>query len=95
MEMSFTGHHVEITPALRAYTEKKLGKLSHHFSQHMTMRVVYVVEKLMHVVEATVRVSHAEFHARAEAMDMYAAVDALEEKLNHQLMAHKGKQQDN
>lgn len=56
--------------------------------------MVLNVEKLRHRIEATIRMAGAELFATAEADDMYAAIDALADKLDRQLNKHKGKTQD-
>ena len=91
MQIHFNGHHKDVNPALRTYTEEKLSKLLKHFDHITSIHVVYAIEKPVHLVEATIAINQAEIHARAESSDMYAAVDALEEKLKHQLSTYKGK----
>jgi putative sigma-54 modulation protein len=49
------------------------------------------VEKLRQKAEATVHVSGAELFAIAEHEDMYAAIDALADKLDRQIIKHKEK----
>lgn len=91
MHITYAGHHIEVTPALRAYAEGKLNKLTHH-SEHITaVHVIFTLEKLSHIVEATVSLSKAEIHAQAASNDMYAAIDALIDKLDRQLVKHKEK----
>ncbi|MCX7116134.1 MAG: ribosome-associated translation inhibitor RaiA [Gammaproteobacteria bacterium] len=93
MHITYTGHHVEVTPALRAYAEGKLNKLTHH-SEHITsLHVVFSLEKLVQIAEATVSVAKAEVHARAESADMYSAIDLLVDKLDRQLVKYKEKRQ--
>ncbi len=94
MHISFVGHHLDVTPALKAFTEEKLGKLERHVDMISSIHVVFSLEKLNQVVEATVKVGKAEIHARSEAEDMYAAVDGLIGKLDKQLIKHKEKVQD-
>ena len=91
MQINFTGHHVEVTPALRAFTEEKLNKLEKHFDKITSMHVVFDIEKLSHIAEATVLVAKGELHARAESEDMYAAIDTLVDKLDRQLIKLKEK----
>lgn len=89
MQISFVGHHVEVTPALKAFTEEKLQKLERHVDTVTSIHVVFGLEKLTQFVEATVKVGKAEVHARSEAEDMYTAVDGLIAKLDRQLLKHK------
>jgi putative sigma-54 modulation protein len=94
MQINFTGHHIEITPALKSFTEEKLQKLERHFDEITSIHVVFTIEKLSHIVEASILVAKSELHARAEAPDMYTAVDILIDKLDRQLIKHKEKIRD-
>lgn len=91
MQINITGHRLEVTPALRAFTEEKFDRLERHFDHITAVHVVFDVEKLRQIAEATVHVSKGELHASSEHEDMYAAIDDLVDKLNRQLMKHKGK----
>jgi putative sigma-54 modulation protein len=94
MQINFTGHRMEITSSLRAFTEEKLNKLERHFDKITSIHVVFDVEKLRKIVEATILISKGEVHASAESEDMYAAIDLLVDKLDRQLMKHKEKKLD-
>ena len=94
MQINITGHHVELTDPLRDYVASKLGRLERHESRITHADVVLNVEKLRQKVEATIRMAGAELFATAESEDMYAAIDALTDKLDRQLNKHKGTSQD-
>lgn len=94
MQINFTGHNVDITPALRAYTEEKLNKLERHFDHITSIHVVFDVEKLNQIVEASIMIAKGELHARSESEDMYASIDSLIDKLDRQLIKHKEKIRD-
>lgn len=91
MQLSITGHHVDVTDALKSYTSEKLAKLERHFDHITNVHVVLSVEKLKQRAEATMHVSGAELFADADSEDMYAAIDALTGKLDRQLLKHKEK----
>ncbi|MDF1645511.1 MAG: ribosome-associated translation inhibitor RaiA [Legionellaceae bacterium] len=91
MEINFTGHQVEITDALKAFTEEKFGKLSRHFDRITAINVTFNVEKLRQIVDATILIPKSELHASAEAENMYTAIDELVGKLDRQLIKHKEK----
>lgn len=91
MQINMTGHRMDVTPALRAFTEEKFDRLERHFDQITAINVTFDVEKLRQIVEATILVSKGELHASSESEDMYAAIDTLVDKLNRQLMKHKEK----
>src|SRR6202035_6062923 len=74
MHLSVTGHHVEITPALRAYVEKKLERIVRHFDHVIDVHCVLTVEKLRQSAEATLHVSRSAIHANDVQANMYAAI---------------------
>ena len=94
MQLNLTGHHVEITPALRGYVEKKLDRIVRHFDQVIDVHCVLTVEKLTHKAEATLKVSGGSIHADAADGDMYAAIDLLTDKLDRRVKKHKEKRGD-
>jgi putative sigma-54 modulation protein len=91
MQFSVTGHHVEITAAMRSYVEKKLDRIVRHFDHVIDTHFVLTVEKLLHKAEATLRVRGETIHALASEGDMYAAIDALADKLERRVRKHKEK----
>ena len=91
MQLSITGHHVEITAALRGYVHKKLGRIVRRFDHVIDTHFVLTVEKLLHKAEATLRVRGETIHALASEGDMYAAIDALADKLERRIRNHKEK----
>jgi putative sigma-54 modulation protein len=91
MQINFTGHHIEITPALREFAEGKFEKLLRHFDKIGSINVVFEVNKLRHIAEATVHLAKNEFHGHADSEDLYSAIDLLIDKLDRQLKKHKEK----
>lgn len=94
MQLNLSGHHVEVSPALRNYVSTKFEKLERHFDHVTNVHVVLSVEKLRQKAEATIHVSGASLFANAEHEDMYAAIDALTDKLDRQVKKHKEKLKD-
>jgi len=91
MQIQLTGHHVDITPAMREYVNSKFEKLERHYDQMNDAHVVLTVEKLQQKAEATIQVSKGSVFADAISEDMYAAIDALVDKLDRQIKKHKEK----
>lgn len=91
MQINVSGHHVEVTPALRDYVTTKLSKLERHFDHITNTDVTLTVEKLIQKAEASVHVAGADLFAACESEDMYAAIDQLTDKLDRQLIKHKEK----
>lgn len=94
MQISVTGHHVDITDALKTYVESKFEKLERHFDHVTDVHVILGVEKLIQKAEATVQISGATLFAEEQQEDMYAAIDGLIDKLDRQIKKHKEKVQD-
>jgi len=94
MNIHFVGRNVEVTPALKAFTEDKFDKLERHFDRITAINVIFDVEKLSQIAEASIQVAKREFFARAESDDMYTAIDELVDKLDRQLLKHKEKIRD-
>lgn len=93
MQIEITGHHVDVTQALRAYVTEKLDRLERHFGNLIGARVVLRLEKLQHQAEATISVGGRtnDLYAEAVAADMYAAIDEMIDKLDRQVRRHKDK----
>ena len=91
MQISITGHQLDITQALRTYVETKLSRLERHFDNMTNVHVILSVEKERQMAEATIHVSRGNLFANAEHDDMYAAIDSLVDKLDRQLKKHKEK----
>ena len=91
MQLSVTGHHVAVTPALRGYVAKKLKRIGRHFERVIDVHCVLTVEKLRQKAEATLHVRGCAIHADATEEDMYAAIDLLADKLDRCLRKHKEK----
>jgi putative sigma-54 modulation protein len=91
MNINLTGHHVEVTQALRDYVSSKLSRLAHHFDQVIDISVTLSVEKLRQKAEANVRMRGKDIFVEAESADMYASIDNLVDKLDRQLVRHKEK----
>jgi putative sigma-54 modulation protein len=94
MQIDITGHHVDITAALRDYTTEKMARLERHFDKVSKVHVILSVEKLRHTAEATVSANGSSLFATAEEQDMYAAIDALIDKLDRQANKLKEKRID-
>jgi putative sigma-54 modulation protein len=91
MQLSVTGHHIDISEALRSYVSKRLARLERHFDNMTDIHCILTVEKLQHKAEATVHVGGGTLHADSIEENMYAAIDTLVDKLDRQIKKHKEK----
>ncbi len=92
MNLNLTGHHLDITPALRDYVVAKLDRVTRHFDHVIDVNVVLAVDKLQHKVEVNLHTRGKDIHVEAIEADMYAAIDVLIDKLDRQVVKHKEKQ---
>ena len=91
MNLHLTGHHVQITPAIRDYVAGKLTRIKNHFDHVIDVNVILSVEKLQQKVEANVHVRGKDIFCESIDTDMYAAIDSLVDKLDRTIIRHKEK----
>ncbi len=93
MNIDLTGHHIDLTDALRSYVNEKMNRLERHFDHVTKTHVILEVDKKRHIAEATMHVpgGNGSVHANSEHEDMYAAIDLLVDKLDRQIIKHKEK----
>ena len=91
MQINLTGHHLEITDALRDYVHQRLERIERHCEQVNRVQVILSVEKLRHKAEATPYLAGSAIFADAIDENMYAAIDILSDKLDRQIKKHKEK----
>ena len=90
MQINITGHHIEVTPALRAYVTEKLQRISRHFDHVISINVILKVENHQQKqAEGTVHAAGKSLFAQETDNDMYAAIDKLVDKLDRQVRRHK------
>jgi putative sigma-54 modulation protein len=91
MQLNVSGHHIEVTDALRGYVESKIEKIERHFDLVSDVNCVLTVEKLRHKAEARVNVNGGTIYADNTEEDMYAAIDGLVDKLDRRVRKYKEK----
>ncbi len=91
MQITISGHHLEVTDSLKDYVTTKLERLSHHHDRITSLHVILSVDKLEQKAEATLHVSGKDIFADAINEDLYTAIDSLADKLDRQLIKHKEK----
>ena len=94
MNLSISGHHLEVTPALRDYVTQKLGRITRHFDRVIDIKVFLTVDKLVQKAEINIHVPGKEIFAESSDADLYAAIDTLADKLDRQVLRYKGKTQE-
>ncbi len=94
MNLQISGHHIEVTPALRQYVEDKLEPVVRHFDRVTGVTVILSVEKLKHKAEVTLHVPGKDIFVEETGDDLYASIDVLFDKLDRQVLKYKQKMQD-
>jgi putative sigma-54 modulation protein len=91
MNLHITGHHVQITPAMREYVSSKMDRIAKHFDHVIDVNAIMMVDKHSQKIEATVHVRGRDIHCENAEADMYAAIDGLIDKLDRAVIRHKEK----
>jgi len=91
MNLSISGHHLEVTPALREYVTVKLDRIRRHFDQVIDVNVFLSVDKLRQKAEIALHVRGKDIFAESVDDDLYAAIDLLVDKLDRQVLKYKDK----
>lgn len=94
MHINLTGHHLDVTEALRGYVNNKFERLERHFDEVIDVHVILSVEKLRRKAEATLQINGAKVFADSVHEDMYAAIDGLIDKLDRQVIKRKERKND-
>jgi putative sigma-54 modulation protein len=99
MNLTISGHHLEITPSLRDYVTSKLDRISRHFDQVVDIKVLLTVDNIKEKdqrqkAECSIRVKGKDLFAESAHADLYAAVDELADKLDRQVLRYKTKVQE-
>ena len=99
MNLTISGHHLELTPAIREHVQNKLERIKRHFDHVIDIAVILTVDKLpekekRQKAEINLRLRGKDLHAESIAHDLYAAIDALIDKLDRQVIKYKTKLQD-
>jgi len=91
MNLNVSGHHLDITPAMRTYVSGKLDRVTRHFDHVIDAHVILSVDKLIQKAEVTLHVRGKDIHAECVDADLYAAIDLLVDKLDRQVIKYKDK----
>ena len=91
MNLNISGHHLEVTPALRSYVQSKIGRVTRHFDHVIDAHVILTANKVKQKAEVTLHVRGKDLHCESEEVDLYAAIDLLADKLDRQVLKYKDK----
>jgi putative sigma-54 modulation protein len=94
MNLTISGHHVEVTPSIREYVQNKLERITRHFDQVINTHVIVAIDNLAEKekrqkAEINLQLSGKIVHVESVAQDMYAAIDMLMDRLDRQVVKYK------
>src|SRR5690554_2149247 len=93
MNLSITGRHLEVTPAINEYVKTKMARVARHFDNVIDTQVMLSIERLKHTAEVTMRLPGKDLHCEASDENLYAAIDLLADKIDRQVIKYKDKVQ--
>ena len=89
MQIATTFRHMEPSEALKSYAEEKLERVKKYIDEPIVAQVYLTVEKIRHIVEITLNAKGVTIKASEATNDMYAAIDAVVDKMERQLRRYK------
>lgn len=95
MQVKFSSKHMDLTPAIEEYAEKKVEKFNRYFDRVQQVEVIIDKARNGYTVEIITDVEHHEpFVANAQHEDLYAGIDQCIDKIVRQLSDHKSRLRD-
>ncbi len=91
MRISITFKKLDPSDSLKAYVQKKLSRLEKMFDSAIEANVVLSIQKKWHIAEITLGSGKLTINAKEESENMYAAIDALVDKVKAQVKKNKEK----
>ena len=91
MQISVSGHHVQITEAIEQYIRKKLRRLEKHYQPIINSQVILTVDKNVQKAETRIHISGAEVFAEAESNNLYTSIDNMVKKLDRKMIEMRRK----
>ena len=89
VNLTVSGHHVAVTAATRSYVGTKLSRIKRHFDHVIDVNVILTVDRFSQRAEATCHVSGKDIFVNSNGHDLHAAIDALVDRLDRQLIKYK------
>lgn len=89
MQITTTFRHIESSEALKSYAAEKLERVQKYIDEPIVAQVFLTVEKIRHIAEVTLTARGITIKASEETNDMYAAIDAVIDKIERQLRRYK------
>lgn len=91
MNLTISGHHLDLTPAIQSYVSTKLERVLKHCQNVAEAQIILGKEPLAHKAEITLRLHGKDIHCTAYDDNLYAAIDILSDMTDRQIIKRKGK----
>ncbi len=82
MHISITARHLNLTPSLSDYAQRKIEKVGRHFNSIVSAQIILTIEKLRHIAEVVVHVPGSTFSVKGVAGDLYSSIDLASHKID-------------
>lgn len=91
IHLTVSGKNVQVTPALREHSERRVGKLQKYFDDGRPLQadVVLYTERGNHVAEVTIQVGSLLVRGVGKTDDMYVSIDAAVDRIARQVRKYK------
>lgn len=90
MSINVSGQNVEVTPALRAYAEKKLKKIQKFFEgRSVDIEIVLKIQREHHVADITIQAGALLVRGQGKTEDMYASINVAVDRIERQILKYK------
>jgi putative sigma-54 modulation protein len=91
MKFTFTCKKISLNDSVKAYAEKKIGKLEKYFAPETVVNVTLTVDKDRHKIEVTIPIKGSIIRSEQVSSDMYVSIDLAQEIIERQLKKYKTK----
>jgi putative sigma-54 modulation protein len=85
LKIEFAGRHLEITPAIKEFTEKKLTKIEKYLNDNAEAQVTLSVEKHRQISEIVIKTRSLTLSGSEETDDMYVSIGLAVNKIEKQV----------
>ena len=89
MKFTFTEKKVQVSGDLRAYAEKKIGKLDRFFRTESEAFITFSIERGRHIAEVTLKNNGMFYRVTESTGDMYASIDSASASIERQVRKNK------
>lgn len=89
MKFTFTEKKISVGEDIRAYAEKKIGKLDKFFRRESDAYVTFSIEKGRNIAEVTINNNGMFYRVKESTGDMHASIDSAVATIERQIRKNK------